>query len=738
MDPLLRDYGQELKKDFEKYKRILSFEEYLDLVTAEPELHTRGSAQYLLDTIDSFGTTKTDNGTRFRIFDQEFADPRGRVVGQLVPQNEIYSRLQAFAKEGINNKLILLHGPNGSAKSSMIQCLVRGLEHYSHSHEGALYKFNWIFPVEKYLKTGFGLTSSGGKELASFAKLGDDEIQSRIPCDLRDHPLLLLPADVRVKFIEQSFERTKNKGKGSPRFQLPDYLTKGALSHKSHQIFESLLTRYKGDMSKVLMHVQVERFFVSKRYREAAVTIEPQMHVDGVSRQVSADRSMAQLPPSLHHLNLYELLGDLPDGNRGIVDFADLLKRPVDTFKYLLTACEQGMLNIGATQVSLDLLFFGSTNEIQLDAFKEFPDFTSFKARIELVRVPYILEHYEEKKIYDIQIDKIAGAKHVSPHTTHVAALWAVLTRLKKPNPSNYSSDLTEVIAALTPMDKARLYDRGEMPANLAPESRKFLKTAIPRIRDEYSSVPYYEGRVGASAREIKGILHDAAQNPEFSCLSPLTVFQELEQFVKRVSEYEFLKQDVRDGYHDAYEFIAMVRADYLNLLDQEVRESMGIFERTQYEDYIKKYITQLSPLLKGEKIKNPITGRMENADESMLEEFEKIVEAPHGVRECEIFRQNVITVIGAYSLDHPHEPMKYGVVFPEFMAKLANHYFEQQRSRMSGMNNVLALYGTDKEDRDSDTAKLTRRTMEAMVKQFGYCNLCAKNSIMFLIKTRY
>jgi predicted Ser/Thr protein kinase len=250
--------------------------------------------------------------------------------------------------------------------------------------------------------------------------------------------------------------------------------------------------------------------------------------------------------------------------------------------------------------------------------------------------------------------------------------------------------------------------------------------------------VPYYEGRVGASAREIKGILHDAAQNPEFPCLSPLTVFQELEQFIKRVSEYEFLKQDVRDGYHDAYEFINTVRTDYLSTLDTEVRESMGIFERAQYEDYIKKYITQLSPLLKGEKIKNPITGRMESADESMLEEFEKIVEAPQGGRDREIFRQNVITAIGAYSLDNPNQPVKYRVVFPEFMTKLENHYFEQQRSQMGGINNALTLFGTDKEDRDSDAAKLARRTMENMVGQFGYCEHCAKNSLMFLIKSRY
>ena len=80
----------------------------------------------------------------------------------------------------------------------------------------------------------------------------------------------------------------------------------------------------------------------------------------------------------------------------------------------------------------------------------------------------------------------------------------------------------------------------------------------------------------GASAREVKSILFDAAQNAEFPCLSPLAVLREIESFTKRVSEYDFLKQDVKDGYHDAVEFITTVRNEYLNRIDSEVRESIG------------------------------------------------------------------------------------------------------------------------------------------------------------------
>src|SRR5205085_549494 len=130
--------------------------------------------------------------------------------------------------------------------------------------------------------------------------------------------------------------------------------------------------------------------------------------------------------------------------------------------------------------------------------------------------------------------------------------LWAVLTRLKKPNSINYPPNVSSIISSLSPMDKMRLYDDEEMPVSLSPEDRKLLRASMRKLRDEYSNIPYYEGRMGASAREIKSILFEGTQNPEYPCLSPLAVMRELEDFVKRISEYEFLKQDVKDGYHDA------------------------------------------------------------------------------------------------------------------------------------------------------------------------------------------
>ncbi|MBL7716469.1 MAG: hypothetical protein JNL01_13470 [Bdellovibrionales bacterium] len=736
------------KKDFESNRRVLSFEEYLSLVAESPTLHLRGSSRYAVEMMDFYGKTAVKDPSlyagsggqiyRFKIFDAWSDGLNRKVVGQESVQTQIYNSLKSFARQGVNNKMLLLHGPNGSAKSSLIQSLMAGLERYSHENTGALYSFSWVFPVEKAVKGGIGLGGySGGstKEstLTTYAKLPDEEVLARIPCELRDHPFLLIPASQRKSALAKFIGDAKVEELWA---QMPHYLTRGDLSHRNKLIFDALMTANNGDLKKVLMHIQVERFYLSRRYREGLVTIEPQMHVDAQYQMLTMNRSLGSLPPSLQSLNLFSLSGDLIDGNRGLVEYSDLLKRPIDSFKYLLIACETGSVNVGNSIAHLDTLLMGSTNELQLDAFKEFPDFMSFKARIELIKVPYLLSVTEEKEIYQPDLEQVNQEKHVAPHTDWALALWAVLTRLKKPNSINYPPNISSIVSSMTPLQKSSLYSDGEVPENLNAEDRKVLRAAIRKLKEEYGAIPYYEGRMGASPREMKSILHAAAQNSEFSCLTPLAVMRELEEFVKRVTEYEFLKQDVKDGYHDAAEFISVVRNEYLNVIDREVRDCMGLYDRNQWEDFIKKYVQHVALAIKKEKIKNPITGKMEDPDYALIDEFEKIVQAPKEGAERDSFRQNMITQVGAWSLDHPGQTVIYARVFPEYWHRLESHYYESQKETLTKMHNALLLYG--KEDAMDEGKTLALKTIENMKKRLGYNDESAKEVIMFLMKSRY
>ena len=120
------------------------------------------------------------------------------------------------------------------------------------------------------------------------------------------------------------------------------------------------------------------------------------------------------------------------------------------------------------------------------------------------------------------------------------------------------------------------------------------------------------------------------------------------------------------------------------------------------------------------------------------IEEFEKTVDAPAGASEREAFHNNIISNIGAYALDNPNQPVEYSKVFPEFIRKLENHYFEQQKSQMRKIGDAIPLFGTEHEDRASDGNKLARETIRNMIEKYGYSEHCAPQTIQFLIKSTY
>jgi len=112
---------------------ILSFEQFLENVEKNPWLYIRSSAQYLKDCFDYFGSyeVRTPSGKmqRWKMFDFK-SDDSCKIHGQEFVQNAIYSHISAFAKRGRCDKIIMLHGPNATAKSSIIAAIQAGLSKY--------------------------------------------------------------------------------------------------------------------------------------------------------------------------------------------------------------------------------------------------------------------------------------------------------------------------------------------------------------------------------------------------------------------------------------------------------------------------------------------------------------------------------------------------------------------------------------------------------------------------------
>ncbi len=741
---LLSNLGNGVKSAFTENRSILSFEEYLGVFLESPRRQARGAAQYLRDVMDHFGAedreTPVGRVRRWRLFDLEF-EPDGRaqrVAGQEEVQAAIYRALGSFVRSGRVNKLILLHGPNGSAKSSIVNALVRATEAYSRKPEGALYRFHWVFPSERRLKgpgMGFGTRGEGG-EPTSFAHLDGEMLDARLSCPVKDHPLLLLPREERRRLLEERCRPSAREGE--VEFVIPQVLLEGELCHYCRSVHDALLGAYRGDWLKVLRHVQVERFYVSARYQQAAATVEPQLSVDAGFRQVTADRSLAALPPALQTLTLLEPHGPLVSANRGIIEYSDLLKRPLEAFKYLLGTSETGRLPLEHFLLQLDLVLVASANEKQLGMFKETAEFASFRGRLELVRVPYLRRASVEREIYDQQITAAAVGKHVAPHATGVAATWAVLTRLKRPIPDRYQGELRELVEDLTPLDKLALYDRAAAPDRLALAAAKVLRKHAPDLYQESDVYPNYEGRMGASAREAKTVLLHAAQARGTACLTPRAVLEELTALCRDKTVHEFLQQEVVDGYHDHEEFVRVVEAEYLDRLDEEIRDSMGLVSEAQYRELFQRYVMLVSHWVKGEKVRNRVTGDFELPDEPRMVELEKIV-MPGG-EDRGAFRRGLISAVGAFRLDHPDAAeIDYGAIFPDLFRRLRDHTYEERKRQLHRSKEQLLRYlSDDRSTLDEKARRQVEATLGNLRARYGYCESCAQDAILFLMRRRY
>jgi predicted Ser/Thr protein kinase len=744
----LSGVGTGVESAFVENRSILSFEEYLQAFLDAPRLHARSSAQYVRDMIDHFGSddreTPVGKVRRWKLFDLPF-EPEARalrVAGQEGVQAALYRALGTFVRCGRVNKVVLLHGPNGSAKSSIVAALLRGMEAYSRTNEGALYRTHWVFPSERKLRGGGGVgfeTRTGETvDLTSFAHVDGEGLDARLTCPMKDHPLLLVPKDERRRLLEEACRPTAREGASESDFVLSDYLLDGEPCHTCRQVNDALLAAYRGDWMKVLRHVQVERFYVSARYQQAAVTVEPQLSVDAGYRLVTADRSISALPPALHSLSLFEPNGPLVAGNRGIVEYSDLLKRPLETFKYLLGTSETGRVVLDQFLLHLDVVLVASANEKQLSAFKETPEFASFKGRLELVRVPYIRRVSVEREIYDRQITTVAVGKHVAPHVTDVAALWAVLTRLKRPIPDRYKGEVREIVEDLAPLEKLRLYDTGEAPDRLALAEAKVLRKHGRDLFHESDAYPSYEGRTGASAREIKTALFNAAQAAGARCLTPLAVLEELEAICRDKTVHDFLQQEIVDGYHDHEGFVRVAEAEYLDAIDEEVRDSMGLVSEMQYRELFERYVTIVSHWVKGEKVRNRVTGEYEAPDEDRMRELERIVMPPGEDRRA--FRRGLISAVGAYRLDHPDAgEIDWVGIFPDAFRRLRDHYFDERKTQLRrGREDVLRYLSDGRSSLDEKALKRVEGTLRTMRERYGYCEHCAQDAILFLMRRRY
>lgn len=730
------EWPENLNDNQENFTETHSFFEYMDIFEKSPKKECRPTFLYLLEMLEYFGKDKQGH---YKIFKEEH-DDSSAIYGQFQAQEEIVRNLLNFKEEGINNKFLLLVGPNGSSKSSLVRKMIKGTELYSESTAGALYSFSWVFPIDHLVKGKLGLANvtPSDRNVKSYAHLDDIEINAILPSDMKDHPLLLLPLEFRKKFITDALKDDAEYLETIKQTAL----FKSDLSKRNRMIYNAMLKNYKGNHTEVLKHIRVERFTISKRYSTGAVTIEPQIHVDARLQQITMDKRLASLPPGLQSLNLFSMHGELVMANRGILEYSDLLKRPLDTYKYLLMTMETGNINLQGILTELDIFFIGTSNEVHLAAFKQHPDYNSFKGRFNFIRVPYLLNYNEEMKIYKKQVATLKDKCDFTQDALKALCFFSIMCRLRGPQSKNYhEKKLSDIAIKLNPLEKCLLLGDGEMPGYLNVEDKQILAYGLKDLRNEFKYENLYEGKFGPSPRDMKNFIYELANSNENVSLIEILDF--LEKITLRANEFDFLNMTSQGDYHHPVRFISLIKEHFVTELDKKLRSALGLVDDRSYEEHLKRYIENINSQIKGEKIKNEITGKYEESDQYFIVEFEKSISLKEDAVK---FRSFLISKLGAYYLDHPGQNISYQNVFPDLVEKLQESFRIEQEKMIKIVSANIVFYEKEIVENEDSTKKqmnakhrdMIDKILDNLMSNCDYNKLTAFSLLKYIISEKY
>lgn len=587
------------KKEYENLHWEGSFDDYLSLVKEDPKI-TRTSFVRLYDMILSFGRSEyVDSKKRvihYNFFDDPMDDGKDAVFGLDIPLMRLVNVIKSAALGyGTEKRVILLHGPVGSAKSTIARLLKKGLENYSKTQDGRLYTFSWHLPKDLQ-------HISGGQEV-----LFDP---------LHEEPLKLLPLEVRQKAIE-------NLALGSDQYPVK---VKGELNPTSRYIFRLLMEHYKGDLIKTLSHVRIHRLLLSEKDRVGIGTFQPKDEKNQDSTELTGDinyRKIAEFG-SDSDPRVFNFDGEFCVANRGIIEFIEILKLDVAFLYDLLGATQEHKIKPKKfAQTDIDEVIIGHTNEAEYRKLLANEFMEALRDRTVKIDIPYITKVKQEMRIYERDYNNRAiKGKHIAPHTVAMASLWAVLTRLETPKGYN-----------LTLLQKLKLYD-GKNLAGFTEDSIKELRKQAIR-----------EGMDGISPRFIQDKLSNALVSEMSStCINPFIVMNELEAGLKTHSL--ITNEEERKRYLD---LLQVVRQEYEDIVKNEVQRAIAADEDAiaklcaNYVDHIKAYTQK-------EKVKNKYTGQDEEADERLMRSVEEKIDIPESRKED--FRREIMNYIGALAVE--------------------------------------------------------------------------------------
>ena len=569
-----------------------SLEDYLRIATERPEV-VRNAYQRIHDMILAYGVEEADahkgGVLRYKFFDDPSGGGRDAIFGLDRPLMRLMHHLKSAAHSyGSERRVLLLHGPVGSSKSTIVRLLKKGLEDYSRTEEGALYAFEWELPDGTFEQ-----------------------------CPMHEEPLHLIPSDARECVLDEI-----NSGRtGADRVRVS-----GDLCPFCRHVYREYLARYNGDWNSVVKHVRVRRFVISEKDRVGIGTFQPKDEKNQDSTELTGDinyRKIAQYG-SDSDPRAFNFDGEFNIANRGLIEFVEVLKLEVAFLYDLLGASQERKIKPKKfAQTDIDEVIIGHTNEPEYRKLQSNEMMEAFRDRTIKIDIPYNTKLDDEIRIYqkDYNSDRVQGV-HIAPHCIEMAAMWAVLTRLQQPKKVNLSL-----------LQKLKLYNGRSIPG--------FTEDSIRELRDEAPR----EGMEGISPRYIQDRISSAlVSNDSGSCVNPFMILNELED---GLAHHALITTD--DERRHCAQLIAVVRQEYEEIAKNDVQRAISADEDS-IARLCSNYVDHIKACTQNEKVRNKYTGQDEQPDEHLMRSIEEKIDIPESRKDD--FRREIMNYIGALAVE--------------------------------------------------------------------------------------
>lgn len=746
---LLAVLSDSSERNFEETNVILPYDDYLSLIPRHGNV-AQNAFKRMYNMLNHFGTRKILIGdvevVRYKLFDDPFDAGANAVYGIDINIENIVAFFRSAAENSsLSHRILILHGPKGSAKSTIVNLLKKGLEEFSKHENGEFYTLDW---GERGKFLGFE-----GSEDTAQTKYNLNV------CPMNEEPLHLL---ARMLKDHPNGDRLREEYEHALGISI-----EGDLCPFCNERYNIVRDRCRGNIEKVLDAVRVRKLQISRNNRVGIGVIDSMMEED-VQGLVgyAIDTIKETSTPYRNRGKEFFLDGEMNVANRGLLEVKEIF-RGVSKYglsqklKRLMSASQEHVIKPGnCPETEIDEVLIGHTNPLQFDILLSLED-DAFISRLITFDIPHLLIAGEEAKIYQKEFNnRVYPGIHFSPHLFDVMAGFAVMTRLTDDLIEKNDQDqrLRVVKGRRNSIEIKKEYEAKRYDARSIFEKYRCYNGDIMRVGDKPIDVVHTmmqsarngEGLgIGFDPRYFQNLLSfiimdDTASifhrnapnsgktppngNPYEKCVTPLLVQESIRLNIR---EDKGIAPNKLDNYLTFLELLNEVLRQFI-VDDVESSMGLGLNERKAVLD---RYLREISKLVRKETQKDRFSMEDKAADLELLEKIESYLP-----RKPSDYRSQVLSVMTDLSpdlaklLDAERLPFileKFRQKKPELLVAIRDYLEdfngEQVRSLRRAMQQLVEFGKVATEGEEAFS-----RFRSGLIEHYGYCEHCVDIAIAY------